>query len=377
MVVSPYSEPVDGGVLSFTSPNTGPAAVLSSTTVTIGAGGQATVSALANGTVGGYGVTASAAGAASPGSFTLSNLDTPVLSGLTDQEITYGTPSLTLSGTIAAGSLVPAGDLIAISLDGVTQNASIGNDGSFLTTFHTVALGVTGSPYTVSYAFAAQAFFVGTDGTSRLTVTPAEPTITAASTSKTYGKVLIFAGTEFQASGLVNGDAVTGVSLASAGASAGAHATAGSRHSLAGRLQRCPPGEGKLVQPSAPVGRAFLTRGSRPRDEPARLVYTKSSVATLRSRQPSPAQILCSGPSGFGPAERGVHQESSIRCVHKGSARISTGRPIVWGQRSGLASSEFPKILPRKPTGRPDPSQNAGLAPMPLDSRKIRAPLLF
>ena len=46
-----------------------------------------------------------------------------------------------------------------------------------------------------------------------LTVNPAPLTITAESTSKTYGQTATFTGTEFTESGLVNGDTVTGVTL--------------------------------------------------------------------------------------------------------------------------------------------------------------------
>jgi hypothetical protein len=57
-------------------------------------------------------------------------------------------------------------------------------------------------------------------------------TITASSTSKPYGQAVTFAGTEFTASGLVNGDTVTGVTLTSAGAAAGA-GVAGSPYAIA------------------------------------------------------------------------------------------------------------------------------------------------
>jgi hypothetical protein len=55
-----------------------------------------------------------------------------------------------------------------------------------------------------------------------LTVTPAPLTITASNRSKTYGQTVTFAGTEFTASGLVNADKMTSVTLASAGAAASA-----------------------------------------------------------------------------------------------------------------------------------------------------------
>jgi hypothetical protein len=53
-----------------------------------------------------------------------------------------------------------------------------------------------------------------------LTVNPAVLTLTAGSTNKTYGKTVLFKGTEFTSSGLVNGDTVTNVSLSSSGAGA-------------------------------------------------------------------------------------------------------------------------------------------------------------
>ena len=53
-------------------------------------------------------------------------------------------------------------------------------------------------------------------------MTPAPLTITADDRSKRYGQSLGFRGTEFTARGLVNGDAVTSVDLASRGASRGA-----------------------------------------------------------------------------------------------------------------------------------------------------------
>ncbi|HXR03552.1 MAG TPA: MBG domain-containing protein, partial [Verrucomicrobiae bacterium] len=53
-----------------------------------------------------------------------------------------------------------------------------------------------------------------------LTVNPAVLTLTAGSTNKTYGQTVLFKGTEFTSSGLVNGDTVTNVSLSSSGAGA-------------------------------------------------------------------------------------------------------------------------------------------------------------
>jgi hypothetical protein len=72
--------------------------------------------------------------------------------------------------------------------------------------------------------------FTGSQGYT-LTVSPAALTITAGSTTKPYGQALAFAGTEFTATGLVNGDTVSGVTLTSAGAAAGA-GVAGSPYAI-------------------------------------------------------------------------------------------------------------------------------------------------
>ena len=64
-----------------------------------------------------------------------------------------------------------------------------------------------------------------------LTVSQASLTITASSTGKVYGGTTSFAGTEFTTSGLQNSDAVTSVTLTSAGAAATA-AVAGSPYDI-------------------------------------------------------------------------------------------------------------------------------------------------
>ncbi len=58
-----------------------------------------------------------------------------------------------------------------------------------------------------------------------LSVTPAALTITASNASKSYGQSLSFSGSEFSSSGLQNGETIGSVSLASAGAAAGAAAS--------------------------------------------------------------------------------------------------------------------------------------------------------
>ncbi len=95
-----------------------------------------------------------------------------------DQSITYGTPSVTITGTLADGSLVPRGETVAVMLSGIQQSATINSNGGFSTTFNTPSLAVSGSPYTVSYAYTSDGNFASANDMSTLTVTQATPTIT-------------------------------------------------------------------------------------------------------------------------------------------------------------------------------------------------------
>ncbi len=75
-------------------------------------------------------------------------------------------------------------------------------------------------------------YTAGTVGPTSVTASKAPLTITAKSTSKTYGQTVTFAGTEFTTSGLLNTDTVSSVTLTSAGAAATA-TVAGSPYSIA------------------------------------------------------------------------------------------------------------------------------------------------
>jgi hypothetical protein len=101
---------------------------------------------------------------------------TPAFSNLASPKITYGDTPTTLSGEIAAGTLFPTGN-VSITLNGVTQQAAIGTDGKFSSSFATGALGVAASPYTVTYKYAGGDDFnaVSPDGTGTLTVDKATP----------------------------------------------------------------------------------------------------------------------------------------------------------------------------------------------------------
>src|SRR5208283_4710200 len=70
-----------------------------------------------------------------------------------------------------------------------------------------------------------------TYGNGTLTVNRAALTVTANNRTKSYGQTATFAGTEFAVGGLVNGDAVSSVTLTSSGAAATA-TVAGSPYNI-------------------------------------------------------------------------------------------------------------------------------------------------
>jgi hypothetical protein len=94
---------------------------------------------------------------------------TPVLSNLSSPTITVGAGTASLSGNIAAGALVPPGS-VAITLNGVTQNAAIQPDGSFSASFNTAALVPASPAYTIQYSYAGGVDFNSANGTGMLTV---------------------------------------------------------------------------------------------------------------------------------------------------------------------------------------------------------------
>ncbi len=78
-VTSAYGDPVQGGVVTFAAPGSGPGATFpaaaggATARATIDPAGQAAVAVMANTVAGGYGVTASARGASFPAGFSLTN----------------------------------------------------------------------------------------------------------------------------------------------------------------------------------------------------------------------------------------------------------------------------------------------------------------
>jgi len=81
----------------------------------------------------------------------------PGFSSLTaSQTVTYGQASIAVSGTLSApGPLYPpVGETIAITLNGVATNASLGANGAFSASLDIHSLSVAGGPYAITYSYA-------------------------------------------------------------------------------------------------------------------------------------------------------------------------------------------------------------------------------
>ena len=179
--------PLPGVTIDFSAPSSGATAALSVNSAVTNASGLVSVDATANATAGAYAVTASAAGVQSAASFNLTNQLQPHFSGLTDQTVSYGT-SVTFAGTLAAGSMVPVGEQVAVTIAGITQDATIASGGSFSTEFTRadVVLNASATPYFVEYSYAGDGVLLAATGSSQLTVDKEALTITATGDSKVY-----------------------------------------------------------------------------------------------------------------------------------------------------------------------------------------------
>ena len=126
---------------------------------------------------------------------------------------TYG-QTLVLSGTEYNSVGLANSDTVTnvnLACAGLSGNSPIGNSPYSITISNALGIGLTN--YSINY------------NPGQLTVNPAPLTITALNTNKTYGQTITFAGTEFTATALQNGETLNRVSLTSVGAAATAAVT--------------------------------------------------------------------------------------------------------------------------------------------------------
>jgi trimeric autotransporter adhesin len=206
--------PLPGATIDFSAPSSGASATLSANSAVTNASGLASVTATANATAGTYGVIASATGVTSQASYSLTNQIQPSFFALNGQTVTYGS-TVMFSGTLAAGSQVPAGEDVAVTVDGVTRDVTITSDGSFSIQFTgaDVVLNASSTAYNVTYGYATDGVFLAADGSSQLTVNPAPLTIAATSDTKVYDGTTTSSQTPTYGT-LYNGNTVTGLTEA-------------------------------------------------------------------------------------------------------------------------------------------------------------------
>jgi len=118
--------------------------------------------------------------------------------------VTFGSGSTLFTPSGLQNSETVGTVTLAVSGSGGTATAAVGS----YTITPSAAIGGTfnAANYTITY------------NTGNLTVNKIALTLTANSTSKTYGQTVTFTGIEFTAIGLINGDTIDSVTLTSSGA---------------------------------------------------------------------------------------------------------------------------------------------------------------
>jgi hypothetical protein len=91
---------------------------------------------------------------------------TPAFSNLSAPSINLGTTSTSLGGTIRSGALIPSGN-VSITLNGVTQTATIDSLGNFTSSFVASHLEMGGSPYAISFVYAGNSNFNSISDTTK------------------------------------------------------------------------------------------------------------------------------------------------------------------------------------------------------------------
>ena len=147
---------------------------------------------------------------------------TLTLSAPTPNPVSLGSSGLvSFAATLSVSSTPISGATISFTVDGAFAGTATTNGSGIatLSNYNPSALGL-GNHNVVASFTGDGTHAAATSDPQVLTVSQTALTITANSTSKTYGQTVTFAGTEFSTTGLQAGDSVTSVTLASTGAAA-------------------------------------------------------------------------------------------------------------------------------------------------------------
>ncbi len=215
LVTSSHGDPIAGGLVIYTVPESGASATLSTYIATTNLFGVAGVTATANSQAGSYSVVASTFGAPSAASFSMTNtagMATKLAFLQQPTDTTYGdsiSPAVTVEVEDESGNLVSSTASITIALDtnptsgllgGTTTVSAIGG----IATFSTLTVSLAGTGYTLE---ATSSDLAATPASSSFTITARPITVTAAANTKTYDGTTSAAATPTVTSGtLVGGD---------------------------------------------------------------------------------------------------------------------------------------------------------------------------
>ena len=276
--------------------------------------------ALATASVAGspYPITPSAAVGTGLANYTISYVDgaltvtrATLAINATDQTKPYGA-AFTFTGTeFTTSGLAPGDTVTAVTLVSPGAPATALASGSPYPIIPSAAVGTGLANYDISYVNGA------------MTVTPAALTITATGQTKAYGTAFTFSGTEFTVSGLVGTDAVTSVTLTSAGAAATAPVS----------------GSPYAIIPSAAVGTGLAN-------------YTITYVDGALTVTPASLTITATGQTkAYGTAFTFSGTEFTVSALAPGDAvtsvtLISAGAPAT----ASVAGSPYP-ITPSAAVG--------------------------
>ena len=202
----------------------------------------------------------------------------PVFSGLTPPPaITYGTPTISLSGRLnTVGSTYPAdGESVSVTINGVTQNAVIaGGTGAFSINFPTAMLNASTRAYNISYAYTGSFNLAPAVRNTSITITvnAASLTITANNVKKIYGATITGAvGSQaFTAAGLQNGQTIGSVRIT--------YSTGAASSSLVGTYNNS-------VTVSSATGGTFTTGNYRIVYVRAPIIVTPASLTITANHQ--------------------------------------------------------------------------------------------
>lgn len=127
------------------------------------------------------------------------NAESPTFSNLATPTVPAGTATVTLGGTIAAGTVIPAGDTITITVNNTQQVLTIHTDGTFSASFTTSSW--TAGTYPISYVYNGSLNFnpVTSSTNPVLTITSAGPQTPTITVSASPNPVVIGNNVTFQA----------------------------------------------------------------------------------------------------------------------------------------------------------------------------------